>query len=320
MKNIISSLIIVLIIILCMQFGCKKDETTAPSGTALQAPTLSSPLNGATNQSTSPTLSWNASNGATSYTLQVSTDSLFSSYVYNQSGLMSTSQQVAGLSNSTLYYWRVNAANSYGTSLWSKTWSFTAKPWVCGDSLTYANKTYHTIAIGTQCWLRENIDVGTMITSDSTQKNNGIVEKYCYNNMTAYCDTFGGLYQWNEAMQYTTTAGTQGICPSGWHIPTSAEFQTLFSTVGNDGNALKAIGQGSGSGAGTNTSGFSALLSGYRNDDGSFYSLAYSTYYWSSTLYDITSAYGVSLYFSDNSTMLHYFNKVYGYSVRCVKD
>jgi len=88
------------------------------------APTLLSPANGATGVSTSPTLSWNASSGATSYRLQVSTVPNFSTTVLNQSGITSTSYVVTGLSNSTGYYWRANASNGYGTSAWSEVWSF----------------------------------------------------------------------------------------------------------------------------------------------------------------------------------------------------
>jgi hypothetical protein len=92
---------------------------------APSAPTLASPSNGATGVSTSSTLSWNSSTGATSYRLQVSTNSSFSSLVYDQSGITGTSQQVSGLANNTLYYWRVNATNAEGTSSYSSTWSFT---------------------------------------------------------------------------------------------------------------------------------------------------------------------------------------------------
>ena len=45
--------------------------------------------------------------------------------------------------------------------------------------------------------------------------NNGIIEKYCYDNNPANCAIYGGLYQWNEMMQYTTQQGAQGICPNG---------------------------------------------------------------------------------------------------------
>ena len=89
------------------------------------APTLVQPLNSSLNVNLPPTLSWSASTGATSYTLQISTSSTFSSFVYNQSGLTSVSQQNTGLANSTQYYWRVNATNSAGTSGWSNVWSFT---------------------------------------------------------------------------------------------------------------------------------------------------------------------------------------------------
>jgi len=300
--------------------SCKKDETTAPDVTAPPAPTLSSPSNGTTNQSISPILSWNVSSGATSYTLQVSTNSPFSSFVYNQSVLTSTSQPVSGLNNSTKYYWHVNATNGNGTSNWSNTWSFTTKPWICGDSIIYANKIYHTIAIGTQCWLRENLDIGTMIDSLQDQTDNITIEKYCYRNDPSNCATYGGLYQWDEAMQYSTTPGTRGICPSGWHIPTYAEFQILSATVGGDGNALKEIGQGTGTGAGTNTSGFSALLSGYRGYNGYFYFLRGTTYFWSSSEYYSISAFTMGLSSHGGNISLDNAGKEMGFSVRCVKD
>lgn len=89
------------------------------------APTLASPADGATNVSIPAALSWNASSGASSYTVQVSTDPGFGSFAYNQSGITSTSTSVSGLSGNTLYYWRVNATNAGGTSGWSSTRSFT---------------------------------------------------------------------------------------------------------------------------------------------------------------------------------------------------
>jgi uncharacterized protein (TIGR02145 family) len=128
--------------------------------------------------------------------------------------------------------------------------TFTNVAFTCGTNIiTYAGQTYNTVLIGSQCWLKENLNLGTRIDGSSDQTNNSTIEKYCYDDNDANCTTYGGLYQWNEAMQYVTTAGTQGICPTGWHIPTYAEFQTLVTAVSNDGNALKAIGQGGGSGA-----------------------------------------------------------------------
>jgi uncharacterized protein (TIGR02145 family) len=299
---------------------------TISGGAAPPAPTLSSPADGATNQSTSPTLIWNASTGATTYSLQVSIDSLFSSYEYNQSGLTDTNQQTAGLNNSTKYFWRVSATNSYGASIPSSPWSFTTaigggSPCLGTPTVTYEGKTYNTVQIGSQCWLRKNLDVGTMIQGSNDQINNSTIEKYCYENDTKNCNTYGGLYQWNEAMQYSDVEGARGICPSGWHIPTYAEFYTLYRTVGGYGNALKEIGQGTGGGAGTNTSGFSALLPGYRISNGYFKYLGSNTYFWGSTGYNnITACYMYLYHDGFNVYINYYYNRKYGFSVRCLKD
>ena len=87
-------------------------------------PLLSSPANGSSINSSPLSLSWVVSSGATSYSLQVSADSLFSSFAYNQSGLTSLSKQVTGLTAAT-YYWRVSASNSNGPSGWSTVWRVT---------------------------------------------------------------------------------------------------------------------------------------------------------------------------------------------------
>jgi uncharacterized protein (TIGR02145 family) len=189
----------------------------------------------------------------------------------------------------------------------------------CG-TVNYDGKIYNTIIIGTQCWLKENLDVGVMIPGSQNQGNNSVIEKYCYNNDPNNCNIYGGLYQWNETMQYTTTPGVQGICPSGWHLPTLAEFQILSTTVGGDGNALKAIGQGTGGGAGTNTSGFSALLAGIRNQNGTFYNLGLAANFWSSYELPATDAYNLALVGTNSTIYLNYYWQYGALSVRCVKD
>jgi len=189
------------------------------------------------------------------------------------------------------------------------------------NAIVYGGKIYNTVTIGTQTWLKENLDIGTMIQGSSNPTNNSLIEKYCYDNNPTNCETYGGLYQWNEAMQYVTTPGAQGICPTGWHIPRLSEFQTLANSVGNNSNALKAIGQGSGSGSGTNTSGFSVLLAGDRYyNNGTFYSLGLKAYLWTSKEYDTNNSYGVGLYGSDGLVYYAYDNKNYGYSIRCLQD
>ncbi|NUN08238.1 MAG: hypothetical protein HUU54_03600 [Ignavibacteriaceae bacterium] len=184
----------------------------------------------------------------------------------------------------------------------------------------YEGKTYNTVQIGTQCWLKENLDVGTRVNGSQNQTNNSTIEKYCYNDLESNCDTNGGLYQWNEAMQYSITPGTRGICPPGWHIPTNAEFEALAAAVNNDGNALKAIGQGSGGGAGTNTSGFSALLAGYRDYDGFFNNLSSNAFFWSSSENGSSFARHVYLYYLSANIFFGYNYKEVGFSVRCEKD
>ena len=92
------------------------------------APTLSSPGNSSTGQAIGFTFTWNASSGATSYGLQVSTDPNFGSYVLNTTGITNTAYGINNLSYSTTYYWRVNATNAGGTSAYSSVSSFTTVP------------------------------------------------------------------------------------------------------------------------------------------------------------------------------------------------
>ncbi|NJD22614.1 MAG: T9SS type A sorting domain-containing protein [Melioribacter sp.] len=182
--------------------------------------------------------------------------------------------------------------------------------------VSYAGKTYNTVQIGAQCWLKENLDVGAMIQGNQSASNNNTIEKYCYDNDPNNCKIYGGLYQWNEAMAYSKTLGEKGICPDGWHIPTLKEFETLSAVVNNDGNALIKIGEVTG--METNTSGFTALWAGYRNSSGSFY---YDNHYFlSSTEFYSVDTYPIGLSIPNSSIYFSNFNKDFGFSVRCIKD
>lgn len=303
--------------------------TFTTTGTAPFAPPLFSPVNNSADVDISPMFSWNTSNGATSYTLQISLNSSFTSLVYDQNGLTNTFQQVTGFNISTSYFWRVSASNSYGTSGWSITWTFKTR---CMGTLTYSGKSYNVVQIGRQCWMRENLDVGTRINKNEAQTNNGVIEKYCYDdNALANCTKFGGLYQWDEAMQYSSIQGAQGICPTGWHVPTLFDFETLStsSAVDNDGNALKAGGEGTADGAGTNTSGFSALIAGYGYDTGlggvgfAPLTLGSTTFFWSSTkTSDANHSYYLNLLYNTKiiTRDFLYYSKKNAFSVRCIKD
>lgn len=215
--------------------------------------------------------------------------------------------------------------------------TFTALPGIVGDTLdigeliierycpetptvTYEGKVYNTVKIGNQCWLKENLDVGTMIPGKENQTDNGVIEKYCYENDPNNCNTYGALYQCNEAMQYVTSEGTQGICPPGWHMPSIAEFQTLSSSVANNSNSLKVVVQGFGGSVAPNSSGFSAFLSGYRYLDGYFYDLDYDASFWSSTQVNSGFAYNMYLCFTERDIGLYVMRKAFGFCIRCIKD
>ena len=143
--------------------------------------------------------------------------------------------------------------------------------------------------------MAENLNIGTKINSTTggqLQTDNGIIEKYCYDNDESQCDIYGGLYEWNEAMQYVTTEGGQGICPDGWHIPTDGEWTTLVEYLGGNnwaGGKIKskgAIEAGTGlwkypNAGATNESGFTGLPGGDRNySSGSFDTLGYTGRFW----------------------------------------
>jgi len=192
----------------------------------------------------------------------------------------------------------------------------------CGDVVLYGGETYQTVLIGSQCWFQKNLNIGTRVNGSSEQTNNSEIEKYCYDDYDPNCTTYGGLYQWNEAMQYSITPGAQGICPEGWHIPTLEEFETLETTVGGltNGNALLAIGVGTGSPeVGTNTSGFSLLAAG-RHQNGSFEFLNVVPPIWSSTENDANTTKSRILTVDGGEICLDSPSKGSGISVRCLKD
>jgi hypothetical protein len=105
---------------------CSEEPPANPPGAPPQV-VLSSPANGTTGLSTTLTLSWNASSGATSYSLQVSSDPCFTTFVFNDTTLTTTSKYVGPLSYSTTYYWRVKPKNNVATGIWSDRWNFTIR-------------------------------------------------------------------------------------------------------------------------------------------------------------------------------------------------
>jgi len=170
------------------------------------------------------------------------------------------------------------------------------------DSLLYDGQWYHTTQVFSQCWIKENLNAGIMIPSGQDQTNNGIIEKYCMGDVGSYCDLFGGLYFWNEMMNYTNETGGQGICPDGFHVPSDMDWQILEGAVDSEyeiggpewkvngwrgtdaGGNLKQTGtelwEYPNTGA-TDAYGFTVIPSGYFVQGG-FWGPGYKAYIWSS--------------------------------------
>lgn len=162
-------------------------------------------------------------------------------------------------------------------------------------------KTYKTVVIGRQTWMAENLNY---------EAENSL----CYSGRSANCDKFGRIYTWPVAKK---------SCPSGWHLPTRAEFETLITAVGKDssGVKLKSTSGWSNDGNGTDDYSFSALSGGGRSSSGYYINGGKEAYFWSSTESDSYSAYYLDLtsynekaYLSNNNA------KDYWFSVRCVMD
>jgi len=188
-------------------------------------------------------------------------------------------------------------------------------------------RVYRTVNIGEQWWMAENLNYGTMIDSTEEQSDNGVPEKYCYKDKEENCEIYGGLYHWDEIMDYSTTPGSQGLCPTGWHIPTENDWEILKKFLGGStvaGGKMKEPGTTHWihpNAEATNSSGFTALPGGYISSLYGFAHLGYNARFWSSTLhphYDqivLTKLTYTSGRFSKNLR-----SKYWNHSVRCVYD
>ncbi len=223
----------------------------------------------------------------------------------------------------------------------SQIYTFQFEEWTpCPEAPTVTDidgNIYNTVQIGGQCWMKENLRVGTRIDGSQEMTNNSMVEKYCYDNDPANCETYGGLYQWNEMMQYTITPGLQGICPSDWHLPTDDEWKTMEIHLGmtqeqadatsyrgtDEGDKIKEAGithwYSPNLGA-TNSSGFTALPGGICNSDGSFHFLTTGGTWWSSSEYSGTHAWYRSMNYNYSQVARGGSSRAFGVSVRCIKN
>ncbi|MCX6280305.1 MAG: hypothetical protein NT004_19750 [Bacteroidetes bacterium] len=197
-------------------------------------------------------------------------------------------------------------------------------------TVTYGGQVYNTVQIGSQCWLKENLNIGTRIDGALVQTNNGVIEKYCYNDLESNCVIYGGLYQWNEMMTYASTAGVQGICPSGWHIPMKAQWNVISGFLGGDlvsGGKMKTTGTlqaGTGlwyspNAGATNESGFSAVPAGGHSPDGQFNQIGQYGSWWCSDT-STSDAWNRFVFNDVGYLFTGWGDGSNGFSVRCLKD
>ncbi len=213
----------------------------------------------------------------------------------------------------------------------------------CGFTVSYDGVKYNTVQIGNQCWFKENLRTTkyndgtsiTNVTNSSTWKSTTSGAYCCYSNDTSNCTKYGALYNW-----YAVNTGK--LCPSGWHVPSDAEWDTLTNYLsanstywcGSDSSNIAkslasttswssspytcAVGNDL---SANNSTGFSALPGGGRDFiEGSFGGLGLDGYWWSSTENDGSGAWGRGLYYDGADVGRGDGSKSFGFSVRCLRD
>ena len=207
-------------------------------------------------------------------------------------------------------------------------------------AVVYEGKTYNTVQIMSQCWLKENIDLGNQVDGTIAQSDNGVIEKYCFNDDASNCTLYGGLYQWSEMMKYVSdSVSIQGICPGDWHVATDLEWMVLEGAVDSQygigdpywwhdmnrgfdaGKNLKSTTGWKDNGSGTDLYGFTALPGGIHHDDNTYIGLTKYACFWTSTR-------SISVFASHARLIDYYYNLVYrdqyerteARSVRCIKN
>jgi uncharacterized protein (TIGR02145 family) len=245
-----------------------------------------------------------------------STPTIADSKTSDGTGKGSFSSVMNGLSAQKTYYVRAYATTFAGTG-YGNLITFTTIP----DITDLDGNIYHTLIIGTQTWMVENLKVTHYRNGDpilNTTWSNNASGAYCdYNNIQDISSIYGRLYNWY------TTVDSRNLCPSGWHAPSNSEWELLIKYLGGvniAGGGLKEIGTTHWAAPNTganNLSGFTALPGGECH--GSFDNIGTQCFFWSTSpyadlglAYQLTSDYNYISWFGTN--------KESGFSVRCIKD
>ncbi|MFM8317865.1 MAG: fibrobacter succinogenes major paralogous domain-containing protein, partial [Bacteroidota bacterium] len=222
---------------------------------------------------------------------------------------------------------------AYGNEVGFTT-SAAAPSFTCGTSTVsdVDNNTYNTVQIGTQCWTQSNLKVSKYRNGDNipTGLSNSAWENTTsgayaiYNNDPVNDGLYGKLYN-----HYAVT-DNRGLCPTGWHVPSDAEWTTLENQLGGSnvaGGALKSTatqptpgGWNPPNTGATNSSGFNALPSGRRAFNGSIDGMSSNGYWWSTLVTSGSTAQYRYLSYNNSIVVSYNFASASGYSVRCLKN
>lgn len=241
---------------------------------------------------------------------------------------------ISGLTNNTTYYVRAYATNNSGTAYGNEI-SFTTNSngsglFVPGNGVAFDSYNYPSIILGNgQEWLAENLKTTVYANGDPIpnlpdnsqwQQSLNIGAWVNYDNNNTFDGTLGKLYNWYAVLD------ARNVCPTGWHVPSNAEWDSLISYLGGEneaGGKMKTTPlfswESPNTGA-TNESGFSAKPGGYREGTGLFFGIGYNGIFWSSTEHSLPYAWDYLLFYASTGISADYSSKSTGNSIRCIKN
>ncbi len=280
----------------------------------------------------------------------ISHPTILNNHTLNGIGINSFTSNLQELIQGMTYYVRAYASNNAGI-VYGNEISFTTTDACAGVTTVkdYDDNTYHTLALGKQCWMKENMRTTHYAQGADIPLGNGTSSTTAYryypNGNSSNVSTYGYLYNWPAAMHGASSSGSnpsgvQGICPNGWHVPSDAEWIQLENYLGTQnhyicGGTNTSVAKSLASTTGwnyhsntcavgndqtdNNSTGFNALPGGYYN--GPYVEFGNCAYFWSTTELSNTNVFSRYLSYGAASIIKGYYDpKLLAIPVRCLKD